>query len=59
MADRLSSTLIAHDKKLEQKGKSLQGINTKILASRTYLTSVISIIMKKFEATQKELKELQ
>jgi hypothetical protein len=48
ITDRLASTLQTHDKKLEQKTKTLQGTSTKVLSSRTYLTGVISILLKKY-----------
>ena len=59
LTDRLASTLNTHEKKLEQKAKALQGTNAKVLSSRTYLTGVISILLKKYEQTQKELKEFE
>jgi len=51
MAERLTFTLNAHDKKLEQRAKNLQGTNSKVLASRMYLTGVMTILIKKYEQT--------
>ena len=53
MADKLAFILNVHDKKLEQRAKNVQGTNSKVLASRMYLTGVISILVKKNEQTEK------
>lgn len=54
--DRLASTLLAHDKKLELRSKNLDGTSSKIAASRVYLSSVMTTLINKIEGVHNDQK---